>query len=216
MDLIQQTSLIDQANLFAARNYKLLSAMIILYVLSIVPLGFLYLKEVKNRHNKEIKIVYINPAGDFVHIKHGNIAQIHTIRYLIKKYITMQRTVTKDYQYSMQQVWKSRYLLTQNALKCLIKDSYNPDSRSNKESETTRLWKQGIKVDVSNITIMATETDYRYFVQWTEKHSTDDKSKELQIQGYFKMVKIKPSAKTIQNGNLTKWAIDYYSMEGGI
>jgi len=216
MELLKQTSLIDQANLFAARNYKLLLAMIILYIVSIIPLGFLYLKEVRNRHNKEIKIVYVNPVGDFVQIKQGNIAYIYAIRHLIKKYITMQRSVTKDYKYSMRQVWESRYLLTQNALQCLMKDSYNPDVQINKENETTRLWKQGFKVDVSNITIMATETDYRYFVQWVEKHLKDDKSKEVQKQGYFKMVKIEPSAKTIQNGNLTEWAIDYYSIEGEI
>jgi hypothetical protein len=94
-----------------------------------------------------------------------------------------------------------------------MEDSYNPDPQINKESKTKRLWMQGIKVDVLNITIMATETDFRYFVQWTEKHSKDEKSQEIKKQGYFKMVKIKPSVNTIKNGNLTEWSIDYYSID---
>ncbi|KPA14555.1 hypothetical protein MHK_005237 [Candidatus Magnetomorum sp. HK-1] len=213
MELIKQTSLIEQANLHATRNYKLLFGMIALYFVTMVPLIVLYVGEIRSRQSNEIEIVYVNPAGDFVRIEQGNINHIQAIRYIIKKYITMQRTVTKDYEYTMQQVWKSRYLLTQNAMKCLMKDSYNPDPQINKESKTTRLWMQGIKVDVLNITIMATETDFRYLVQWTEKHSKDEKSQEIKKQGYFKMVKIKPSVNTIKNGNLTEWSIDYYSID---
>ncbi|KPA14722.1 hypothetical protein MHK_005070 [Candidatus Magnetomorum sp. HK-1] len=210
MELIKQTSLIEQANVHAARNHRLLFGMIILYFLTMIPIIFLYVGEVRNRQNNDIEIVYVNPAGDFVRIEPGSINYIHAIRYIIKQYIIMQRTVTKDYQYTMQQVWKSRYLLTQNALQCLMKDAYNPE---NKDCETTQLWMQGIKVDVFNITIMATETDYRYLVQWIEKHSTDDQSKEIKKQGYFKMVKITPSVSTINNGNLTEWSIDYYSID---
>ncbi|KPA09016.1 hypothetical protein MHK_010777 [Candidatus Magnetomorum sp. HK-1] len=213
MELIKQTSLIEQANLHAARNYKLLFGMIILYFVTMVPLIGLYVGEVRSRQSNEIEIIYVNPAGDFVRIEQGGIHHIQAIRYIIKKYITMQRTVTKDYQYTMQQVWNSRYLLTQNALHCLMNDAYNPDPQINEKSETTRLWMQGIKVDLLNITIMATETDFRYLVQWTEKHSKDEAFEEIKKQGYFKMVKIKPSVKTIKNGNLTEWSIDYYSID---
>ncbi|KPA10311.1 hypothetical protein MHK_009487 [Candidatus Magnetomorum sp. HK-1] len=218
MELIKQKSLIEQADLHAVRNYRLLFGMIVLYFVTIIPLIVLYVGEVRSRQSNEIEIIYVNPTGDFVRIEQGDINHIQAIRYIIKKYITMQRTVTKDYQYSMQQVWNSRYLLTQNALQCLMEDSYNPDPQINKNSETKRLWIQGVKVDVLNITIMATETDYRYLVQWIENHSKDEKSKKIKKQGYFKMVKITPSAKTINNGNLTEWSIDYYSIdnEGGI
>ena len=210
MELMKQKSLIEQANLHALRNYRLLIGMVVLYFVTIIPLIILYTGEVRSRQNNDIEIVYVNPSGDFVRIEQGRINHIHAIRFIIKKYITMQRTVTKDYQYTMQQVWKSRYLLTQNALKCLMKDSYNPD---NKESETKKLWMNGVKVDVLGVTIMATETDYRYLVQWTEKHSADGKSEEIKKQGYFKMVKITPSASTVSNGNLSEWSIDYYSID---
>jgi hypothetical protein len=213
MELLKQTSLIEQAKLYSARSYKLLFGMIIFYFVTMIPLIFLYVGEVRSRQSRDIEIIYINPAGDFVRIEQGHINHIQAIRYIIKKYITMQRTVTKDYQYTMQQVWNSRYMLTQNALQCLEKDTYNPDPQINKESESIRLWKQGVKVDVLNITIMTTETDYRYLVQWIEKHSKDETSEEIKHQGYFKMVKIKPSAKTIKNGNLTEWSIDYYSID---
>jgi len=215
MELIQQTSLINQANLYASRNYKLLLAMIGLYIVSIFPLTFLYVGEIRNKQNNEIKLIYINPAGDLVRLEQGKMDHIHAIRFLIKKYITMQRTVTKDYKYTMQQVWNSRYLLTENALQCLLNDPYNPDPQVNRESETTRLWKQGINVDVSNIVMMTTDTDYRYLVQWTETHSENDKLQEIKKQAYFKMVRIKPTGKTIQYGNLTEWSIDYYSMNEG-
>jgi hypothetical protein len=95
MELIKQTSLIEQANLHATRNYRLLFGMIALYFVTMVPLTYLYVGEVRSRQSNEIEIIYVNPAGDFVRIEQGSINHIQAIRYIIKRYIAHAKDSNK-------------------------------------------------------------------------------------------------------------------------
>ena len=181
-----------------------------------IPLIWHHINVIQNTDKSPVEVVYVNPAGDFVKLNQGNIAETEAIRHVITKYITMQRSVSKDYGFSMKQVWNSRYLLTQNASQCLVIDPYNPDQQINKVNETAKLWKQGIKVDVDRINVMATDEEFRYLVRWIEKRSNENKAWTEQKEGFFKVARIKPTVRTIRNGNLTEWAIDYYSINDEI
>ena len=216
MELKQQTSLIEQAKIETSRWFWFAVGEFIFFMILIIPLTWHYINVIQNTDKTPVEIVYVNPAGDFIKLNQGNVAESESIRHVITKYITMQRTIIKDYQFSMKQVWNSRYLLTQNASQCLNLDPYNPDQQINKTNETTRLWKQGIRVDVDRVSVMATDEDFRYLVRWIEKRSNKKIAWTEDKEGFFKVARIKPTVRTIRNGNLTEWAIDYYSINNEI